>query len=181
VVTGIDASGKAVFVSDGEPERIGVKRVPPGAALIWGWDATPEVPTDGAKPAYRDYFPPLGGLRAIVIQILPDAVEIPPDLDNEFVGLWTGADWDPDEPGMHRTNTIDIGLVLDGRVVLELDDGAKTELATGDWYVQNGNRHAWHNPYDTPCEIAIFLLGAPGPPLGSSSASGLTCRGRGRS
>ena len=60
---------------------------------------------------------------------------------------------------MHTTVSIDIGLVLEGSVVLELDVGAKRQLDPGDWYVQNGTRHAWRNPYDVPCRVAIFMLG----------------------
>jgi hypothetical protein len=169
VVTGNDADGRGVFVSDGEPERLAAESIPPGIALVWGWDATPDVPTDGVKPQYRRFFPPSGGLRAIVLEIVPDSarVEISPD-DDEWVGLFTDAEWDPDNPGMHRTNSIDIGLVLDGSLILELDDGAKTELNPGDWFVQNGTRHAWHNPHEQPCRLAIFLWGAEGPPIASA-------------
>jgi len=61
---------------------------------------------------------------------------------------------------MHRTRTIDIGLILEGRVVLELDGGDSTELGPGDHYVQNGTRHAWRNPWETPCKVAILFVGA---------------------
>jgi mannose-6-phosphate isomerase-like protein (cupin superfamily) len=81
-------------------------------------------------------------------------------LDAEFVGLISDAEWDPDTPGMHNTRTIDIGLILEGRVVLELDSGDSTELGPGDWYVQNGTRHVWRNPWETPCKVAILLVGA---------------------
>jgi quercetin dioxygenase-like cupin family protein len=65
-----------------------------------------------------------------------------------------------DHPGMHTTNTIDFEVVLSGRIVLELDDGAETELHPGDTVVQNGTRHRWTNPGDEPAVIAVFMVGA---------------------
>jgi hypothetical protein len=162
VVTGNDAQGKAVFVSDGESEKIELGADIPPVELVWGWDAIPAVPTDGAKPDYRRYFPPDGALRVIVVSMPPDdqPVELDPQVAEEsFVGLYTDADWDPENPGMHTTASIDIGLVLSGKVLLELDDGEQRLLEPGDWYIQNGTRHAWRNPYDEPCRVAIFLAG----------------------
>ena len=46
---------------------------------------------------------------------------------------------------MHRTNSIDYGIVLSGEVELELDDGAKTLLGPGDVIVQRGTIHLWRN------------------------------------
>jgi hypothetical protein len=170
VVTGVDPNGKAVFVSDGEPERLGANLIPPGIGQIWGWESTPDVPTDGAKPAYSGFFPPPGGLRVVAVTILPESAPVDIDpADPEFAGLFTDADWDPESPGMHRSNTIDVGVVLDGSIVLKLDDGAETELHPGDWYVMNGTRHAWRNPHDKPCLLGIFLLGAAGPPVGAGT------------
>jgi hypothetical protein len=41
---------------------------------------------------------------------------------------------DGDEPGMHRTDSTDFGVVLSGNVVLELDDGVELARVTGkDW------------------------------------------------
>jgi hypothetical protein len=101
-------------------------------------------------------------LRVIECSLPPDGTELPEDFHTEFVGMFTDAEWDPDTPGMHRTTTIDTGTVLDGSIILELDDAVKTQLDPGDWYVQNGTRHAWRNPFDKPCRLAIFLWGAEG-------------------
>jgi hypothetical protein len=57
VVTGIDSNGKAIFVSDGEPEFLAAARVPPGITQLWGWDSRPAVPTDGTKPTYMRTSP----------------------------------------------------------------------------------------------------------------------------
>ncbi len=168
VVTGLAESGKAVFVSDGPAEVLGAGISPSGVDDIWGSDVQPSLPSDGSKPTYRSYFPPATGYRIIVVNIPPDSeggatdMDLMAKLNEEFVGLITDAEWDPEIPGMHRTRTIDIGLILDGRVVLELDSGESKELGAGDWYIQNATRHVWRNPWETPCKVAIFFVGAAG-------------------
>lgn len=160
VVTGTDEQGKAVFVSDGEPETVRIAEGAAPVSLMWGWDAAPDVPNDGAVPSYRSYFPPAGGVRVIVVPILPDSepVEVEPAVANERLpGLFTDAYWDPHEPGMHTTRTVDVGLILEGPVILELDDGATRQLDAGDWYVVNGTKHAWRNPFRKQALLAIFL------------------------
>ena len=67
---------------------------------------------------------------------------------------------EPDAPGMHTTDTVDFEYVISGRAVLELDDGATMEIGPGDTVVQNGTRHAWRNPFDEPCRMVVFLVGA---------------------
>jgi len=67
---------------------------------------------------------------------------------------------EPDNPGMHTTDTIDFEVVLSGEVVLELDDGAETVLRPGDTVVQNGTRHRWVNRGTEPAVWAAFIIGA---------------------
>ena len=65
-----------------------------------------------------------------------------------------------DDPGMHRTDTVDYVVVLSGEVSLELDDGETVHLSAGDCVVQNGTRHAWRNSSSAPCLIAFAIVGA---------------------
>ena len=51
-------------------------------------------------------------------------------------------------------------MVLEGTVILELDDGAEVTLHQGDTVVQNGTRHRWRNPGDVPARLALFVCGA---------------------
>ncbi len=67
---------------------------------------------------------------------------------------------EPDPPGMHTTETIDINLVISGEIWLELDDGAELQLKTDDCVVQNGTRHAWHNKTDAACTMVVAIVGA---------------------
>jgi mannose-6-phosphate isomerase-like protein (cupin superfamily) len=143
-----------VFASDTEVEPITVG-LAPGADFyrIWGGDERASFPDDGSHPAAPAYFPGPNGFRFGVFTVAPDSVTIPKDIDLETAlgemeerppGLV--ARMEPDNPGMHTTATIDYEIVISGRVVLELDDGATRELGPGDTVIQNGTRHAWRNP-----------------------------------
>ena len=59
---------------------------------------------------------------------------------------------------MHRTNSIDYGIVLSGEVELELDDGATTLLGPGDVVVQRGTIHLWRNRSATDVCRIVFVL-----------------------
>lgn len=59
---------------------------------------------------------------------------------------------------MHRTSSLDYGIVLSGQLELELDDGAKTLLARGDVVVQRGTMHLWRNPSQTETCRIVFIL-----------------------
>jgi quercetin dioxygenase-like cupin family protein len=64
------------------------------------------------------------------------------------------------ESPMHRTNSIDYGIVLEGEVELELDDGIKHVVRQGGIIVQRGTNHLWRNCTDHPCRIAFILIEA---------------------
>jgi len=162
VVTGHNASGKSVFVSDetvAPQPRTGFHR-------LWGGDVTPQFPDDGTMPDHHMYFPPVGGFRFGMFSIPPegvagsdfDATADLSDFEAEAPGLLRYMD--RSDPGMHTTDTIDFEVVLEGTVVLELDDGATVTLHQGDTVVQNGTRHRWSNPGDTTARLAVFMCGA---------------------
>lgn len=69
------------------------------------------------------------------------------------------ADFAPGSKGfMHRTQSIDFGIVLEGTVELELDDGSKTILMRGDVAVQRATQHLWNNPSKTEWARLLFVL-----------------------
>jgi mannose-6-phosphate isomerase-like protein (cupin superfamily) len=168
VVTGVDAEGTSVFVSD---ERVGpaAPAVLPGFEFhrLWGQDEVPVSPQDGTPPPSHDYFPPAGGYRVGTFTVPPGSGSPPEGLDieaglAEVEQLLPGllGHMEPEDPGMHTTVTIDFEYVVSGRIVLELDDGATVELGPGDTVVQNGTRHAWRNPFDEPATLVVVLIGA---------------------
>ena len=58
---------------------------------------------------------------------------------------------------MHRTESIDYGIVLEGQITLVLDD-SEVELKQGDIVVQRGTNHAWSNRSGALCRMAFILL-----------------------
>ena len=67
------------------------------------------------------------------------------------------------EPGMrspmHRTKTIDYGIVLEGEIVLILSD-SEVVLGPGDVVIQRGTDHAWENRSEGPVKMAFVLIDA---------------------
>lgn len=171
VVTGVNAEGTSVFVSDDEVEGVSPKLMPGFEFLmVWGQDDTPAAPQDGTPPPRNGYFPPAGGYRVGMFTVPPDSTPRPEGLDvgdaladveAKLPGIMSHME--PDNPGMHTTTTIDVEYVLSGRIVLELDDGETAELGPGDTVVQNGTRHAWRNPFDEPATLLVVLIGATKP------------------
>lgn len=62
---------------------------------------------------------------------------------------------------LHRSWSIDYGIVLSGDLELELDDGSVTALSAGDIVVQRATNHLWRNPSpDQVCRIVFILIEA---------------------
>lgn len=89
-------------------------------------------------------------------------MELAPNTDewDQFVNKALARWADPGAPGMHRTPTMDYGVVLEGDIGLELDNGAEVTLKPGDVVVQNGTRHRWHNRGDSVARLLVVTVGA---------------------
>jgi len=168
VVTGHSADGKATVVGDDHVEPI-VLDLLPGYAFhrLWGADEAPTFPDDGGARSAHDYFPPVGGFRFGLFTVPPETTVMSDDidvsaamreLDQSLPGM--AVHMEPENPGMHTTDTIDFEYVLSGAIDLELDDGETVHLVAGDTVVQNGTRHAWRNRGGEPCEMVVVLIGA---------------------
>ena len=166
VVTGHDSAGRSVFVSDEQVEGVPIPSLPTTEIVhLWGADATHRYPDDGAPQPYHAFFAPVGGYRFLMFTVPPDASNPPPPesqaiaaTESQFPGL--GDTFDPAVPGMHRSSTVDVLYVVEGRCVSELDSGEKIELSAGDTFVQSGTMHAWRNPFDETCKIIGVIVGA---------------------
>jgi len=137
VVTGHDPGGASVFASDGP---VPVARTAPDGAFfyeIWGTSAMP-APVAAAEPDPT--------LDALTVPPAPNGTKI---RINEF------------PPGVvspvHRTQSVDYGIVLDGEVVLVLDDSEAT-LRAGDVVVQRGTSHRWENRSGRTARMAFILI-----------------------
>ncbi|WP_421147879.1 cupin domain-containing protein [Pseudomonas sp. NFX5] len=60
---------------------------------------------------------------------------------------------------MHTTATIDYGVILEGEMWLELDNGESRLVKAGDIVVQNGTRYAWRNKSDRVLRALFVMIG----------------------
>lgn len=168
VVTGTNEAGKSVFVSDGPVPQSHEFETMPGQAQIrvWFTPGTPSSRLPGAEPTdnHGPVVPGPGGASFLIVRYAPDSVVMSPGFDPDAAGQEL-ATYAPDlaqvfEPdGMHRTPSVDYGVVLEGEVWLELDDGAQVRLSPGDTVVQVAARHAWRNKTKAPATVAFVLTG----------------------
>ena len=96
-----------------------------------------------------------------IIEFVPDkAAPHPPDAKalRKTMGVSLGGP-EARHPGMHRTESIDYALILDGEIDMLVDDG-EVHLKKGDVVIQGACNHAWANRGDKPCTIAFILIGA---------------------
>ena len=63
-------------------------------------------------------------------------------------------------PRNHRTDSLDYGIVMQGEIHMELDDGVVVKLKAGDALVQRGTIHNWVNRGKEDCVIAFILIWA---------------------
>jgi quercetin dioxygenase-like cupin family protein len=171
VVTGHDGDGNAIFVSDGAPARvIDVADSFAVSDLYWlgGW---PDDADAGGDPPEGPVVlePPPGGVSVRIIRFPAHAPGTP--VDEQWIRVEGD---DPHRPGMHATDTLDFMVVLDGEIVLGLDDGEHI-LRPGDTVIQRGTAHRWRVAGDRPCVYAVFMLrtdpAAPSPPVALTPAT----------
>ena len=146
VVTGHDASGKSIVLSDGmPPQHHSMQGAEVGADFHEMWSTTHPVPrltaTEAAEPNERPFtIMPTTGHLLRVIDIYP------PHLGGH-------------RTVMHRTRTLDYVVVIEGEIVLVLDD-SEVVLRQGDVTVQRGTNHAWENRSDRLARMAFFHIDA---------------------
>ena len=138
VVTGHDPGGRGNVVSDGPPPAS--RSVPDGATFhdMWATSGSP-APLSATEPepirAGELLGPPESGTRVRIVDMPPGACS-----------------------PMHRTESIDYGVVLEGEITLVLDDGSATTIGPGELVVQRGTDHAWENRSDAPTRILFVLV-----------------------
>jgi quercetin dioxygenase-like cupin family protein len=59
---------------------------------------------------------------------------------------------------MHRTLSLDLGIVIEGEIELILDSGETRVLKRGDVAVQRGTNHAWRNPMQEGQWARVFYV-----------------------
>ena len=166
VVTGHDARGRSVIVSDGpSPHVLTIPgRTDFGLTNLWITDGAPASNAGDADAAARPVVlePPLNGTIFRIVEFPPDRAPGGFDRAAAFKAMGAGHAMDPDasrHPGMHKTDTVDYALVLSGEIWALMDDG-ETLLRAGDTLVQRGTNHAWSNRSQRPCLVAFILVSA---------------------
>lgn len=83
----------------------------------------------------------------------------PPGLTVSNGTVLRHVDFVPGKPcAMHRTVSLDYGVVLEGEIICELDSGETRHMKRGDVCIQRGTMHAWRNPSDTEWCRMLFVL-----------------------
>jgi quercetin dioxygenase-like cupin family protein len=138
VVTGHDEHGMSVFLEDGRPPV--VRTAPDGALFyeIWGTSSSPApVSASEPDPTKRSLtVPPEPGGTKIRVNEFPPGVVSP----------------------THRTQSVDYGIVLDGEVVLVLENNSEAVLRAGDVVVQRGTVHRWENRTNRTARMVFVLV-----------------------
>ena len=168
IVTGHDARGRSIVQEDGPPARSVTLGGESGTTFheIWNTRSTPaRIDRSSGEPAEPglSLLPPSGGTRIRILDIPPDdgtAAALPREAVKalfEAIGAGHTLPEDPPHPLMHRTETVDYGIVLEGELVLVLDD-SETIVRAGDVVVQRGTSHAWANRSARSARIAFVLI-----------------------
>lgn len=169
VVTGHDQQGAAIISSDGPLPTVSELAAIPGTFFheIWSTQATPALIDNGPDPTIGPLRlpPPPNGSRIRFVDIPPDTDDF---LRNGATRMKAAFNeiGDPHastvttespHPLMHRTETIDYGIVISGEVTLVVDKGS-ADLKAGDVVIQRGTNHAWANRSDRPCRMLFILV-----------------------
>ncbi len=144
VVTGHSANGSSIVLSDGAVPH--TRRIEDrGVTFFEVWNTAPTpapVTADEAEPTDR-------------------RIVVPPSANGTIIRF---CQFDPPgssettAPFMHRTETIDYGIVVFGEITLLLDDGSESVLREGDVVIQRGTDHAWANRSTEPALVAFVLI-----------------------
>jgi mannose-6-phosphate isomerase-like protein (cupin superfamily) len=169
VVTGHDAQGRAEIASDGPLPTVVELAAIPGTVFheVWSTAHSPALVGNDPDPTLGPLTlpPPAGGTRLRFVDIPPDTEDF----------LKTGAakmgaafseigdthastvKEDSPHPLMHRTESIDYGVVIEGEMTLVLDKG-EALLRAGSVVIQRGTNHAWANRSGKVCRMLFVLV-----------------------
>lgn len=136
VVTGHDAAGKAVVISDATFDSVPNPKKTALFTLVWTSDGAPVDNDDATDGRDRNVDLTLPGGSVIrVVDMLP---------------LTTAP--------MHRTSSLDYGIVVSGSIELLLDDGSATLVKPSGIIIQRGTIHSWRNSSATETARVVFVL-----------------------
>ena len=150
VVTGHDAAGNAIVLTDGPATNHKFPDPKVSSTLMWSTDASPTsfLGEEDEGACILGTAPPANGSRFTMMEFQPGNTV----------------------HGMHRTDTVDYAICMSGEIDMYLDEKNFVTLRAGDVLIQRGTLHAWANRGDVPCRLAVILLD--GTPKRDGSVSG---------
>jgi hypothetical protein len=172
VVTGHDENGRSIVAIDGSaPVTMPNEAIRVDAYPLWRSAGTPAPVENGPDAALQPprIAPPPNGSHFFICDFQPDpfarggafsaAQQAVMDKTLGVTGAAGGLTHraGPAHPGMHRTQTLDYAIVIEGEIVLMLTD-SEVVLKAGDAVVQRGTDHTWSNRSDKIARVAFVLL-----------------------
>ena len=167
VVTGHDAQGRSIILSDGPAGSV-KEMAPtfPGLALTDFWETagSPASNAGSADAADRPVHlePVRNGTIFRMVEFPPDASR-PQGADSregfKAIGAAHAQAAGHADPMMHRTATVDYAIVVKGEIYAVMEKG-ETLLRAGDVLVQRGTNHSWSVRGKEPALVAFILVGA---------------------
>lgn len=143
-ITTHNEKGQAI-IDESVPADAPFYNLPSGTAAFAQCYVTEGFPTkleDGADlTVYRNYLASPPGLTVSNGTVLR-YVDVPPGSTSP----------------MHRTVSLDYGIVLEGDIELILDSGETRLLHRGDICIQRGTMHAWRNLSDKSWARMLYVL-----------------------
>ena len=167
VVTGTGADGRSRVLYDSMAPNVR-GNLESGMAECWCFEKVPvSLAGDGddGLPPFTNHPPQHGAFLRLVGSLQPakdyeadtdpDAVPPHPPKEDPVTGRGDRGGRQKGRSPIHRTRSVDYGLVMSGRRTLILDDGP-LEMSTGDIVVQLGNYHQWAN--DEHASVMAFVM-----------------------
>jgi len=169
VVTGHDVDGRAIVASNGALPTVVEIAAIPGTIFheVWSTVGSPAPVGNGADPSVGPLMlpPPKQGTRIRFVDIPPDTAEFlaqgAAKMKDAFAQIGdekaSTVKAESPHPLMHRTESVDYGIVIEGEMTLVLDD-SEVPLKTGSVVVQRGTNHAWANRSGKSCRMLFVLV-----------------------
>ena len=174
VVTGNDANGKSRVVWDGPAPAVHEASMGAGRGHIdfWVWNESPAPLADASDDSHLPYdFPgPPNGGQFRMVQGTGREADYDPATDPHLVASHPikehalGRRWDrggttSHSGGMHKTETVDYAILLDGERKLVLDDGV-VDWQPGDVVIDVGAWHQWSSSTLEGGRVAFDMIAA---------------------
>lgn len=171
VVTGHDENGNAIILENGPLNTVMDLEAVPGTKFheVWNTSDTPAPITNTqTDPTIGPVvLPPMkSGTRIRFVDIPPDTEEFLTHGKGNMKDMFSkvgdeGASTvkeDSPHPLMHRTESVDYGILIEGELTLIVDKG-EAILKPGSVVIQRGTNHAWANRSGKMCRILFILIG----------------------